>query len=105
MFSDIKEYAKQNDVPITKDDTMQFIVDYINTNKIKSILEIGTAIAYGSINMAMCDSVDMLDTVEISAENYNQAVLNIEKYGLRQKINTHFINANSILIIATKSMT
>lgn len=93
MFSPLKEYAVQHNVPITKDDTMKFIVDYINTNKIKTILEIGTAIAYGSINMAMCDSVEALDTVEIDIENYNQALLNIEKYNMKQKINPHFMDA------------
>ena len=55
-FSSLKLYAEQNDVPITKDDTMKFIVDYINQNKVSTILEIGTAIAFGSINMAMCDN-------------------------------------------------
>jgi len=97
MFTALKVYAEKNNVPITKDDTIQFIIDYINTNKVETILEIGTAIAYGSINMAMCDSVKAVDTVEISTENYHQALINIEKYNMKHKINAKLIDAKCYL--------
>ena len=93
MLTALKIYAEKNNVPITKDDTMQFIIDYINTNKVETILEIGTAIAYGSINMAMCDSVKSVETVEISTENYKQALLNIAKHNMLDKIDAHLIDA------------
>ena len=93
MLTALKIYAEKNNIPITKDDTMQFIIDYINTNKVETILEIGTAIAYGSINMAMCDSVKSVETVEISTENYKQALLNIAKYNMLDKIAAHLIDA------------
>lgn len=93
MLTALKIYAQQNDIPITKDDTMQFIIDYINTNKVQTILEIGTAIAYGSINMAMCDSVKSVETVEISPENYREALSNIAKYNMLNKIDAHLIDA------------
>ena len=92
-FTALKIYAEQNNVPITKDDTMKFIIDYINTNKVKSVLEIGTAIAYGSINMAMCDSVKNITTLEIDTTNYQQALLNIAKYNLLDKIDAKLIDA------------
>jgi len=97
MFTALKVYAEENNVPITKDDTIQFIVDYINTHKVQTILEIGTAIAYGSINMAMCESVKYIDTVEISNENYTQAISNIEKYNMTHKINAKLIDAKYFL--------
>ena len=92
-LSSLKLYAEQNDVPITKDDTMQFIVDYINQNKVETILEIGTAIAYGSINMARCDSVKSVTTLEIDDTNYQQALQNIAKFNLTNKIDAKFIDA------------
>ena len=92
-FTAIKLYAEKNDVPITKDDTMQFIVDYINQNKVEHILEIGTAIAYGSINMAMCDSVKSVTTLEIDTTNYREALNNIAKYNLLDKIDARLIDA------------
>lgn len=89
----LKVYAEKNNIPITKDDTMQFIIDYIDANKVETILEIGTAIAFGSINMAMCDSVKRVDTVEISTDNYREALINIAKYNLIDKINARLIDA------------
>ncbi len=89
----LKIYAEQNNVPITKDDTMQFIVDYIKQNNVQTILEIGTAIAYGSINMAMCDSVKSVTTLEIDDTNYQQALQNIVKFNLTDKIDAKFIDA------------
>ena len=93
MLTALKIYAEKNNIPITKEDTMQFIVDYINSNKVKTILEIGTAIAYGSINMAMCDSVTKIDTVEIDTNNYREALINIAKYNMLNKINARLIDA------------
>jgi len=92
-FTALKLYAEQNNVPITKDDTMKFIIDYINANQIENVLEIGTAIAYGSINMAMCDSVKHITTLEIDTTNYQQALLNIAKYNLLDKIDARLIDA------------
>ena len=92
-FTAIKLYAEKNNVPITKDDTMQFIVDYIKQNKVEDILEIGTAIAYGTINMAMCDSVKSVTTLEIDTTNYRQALNNIAKYNLLDKIDAKLIDA------------
>lgn len=92
-FNAIKLYAEKNNVPITKDDTMQFIVEYINQNHIQDILEIGTAIAYGSINMAMCDSVKSVTTLEIDTINYQQALNNIAKYNMLDKIDAKLIDA------------
>ena len=89
----LKLYAKQNNVPITKDDTMEFIVDYINQNKVKTILEIGTAIAFGSINMAMCDSVEHITTLEIDTTNYREALNNIAKHNMLDKIDARLIDA------------
>ena len=89
----LKLYAEKNNVPITKDDTMQFIVDYINQNKVETILEIGTAIAFGSINMAMCNSVKNVTTLEIDTTNYREALNNIAKYNLLDKIDAKRIDA------------
>ena len=92
-FTAIKLYAEKNNVPITKDDTMEFIVDYINKNNVQDILEIGTAIAYGSINMAMCDSVKSVTTLEIDTTNYREALSNIAKHNLLDKIDAKLIDA------------
>lgn len=92
-FTALKLYAEKNNVPITKDETIEFIVNYINQNNVKTILEIGTAIAYGSINMAMCDSVTSITTLEIDTNSYREALNNIAKYNLLDKIDARLIDA------------
>ena len=41
---EIRKYGKENKVPITLDDTLSFLLETININKSKEILEVGTAI-------------------------------------------------------------
>lgn len=89
----LKIYAEQNDIPITKDDTMEFIINHINENKVETVLEIGTAIAFGSINMAMCESVKSVTTLEIDTNNYREALQNIAKHNLLDKIDARLIDA------------
>ena len=93
----LRLYAEQNNIPITKEDTMDFIINYIDENKVQTILEIGTAIAYGSINMALCDSVKLVETLEISTKNYEEALNNIAKYNLLNKIDAHLIDAKMFI--------
>jgi len=89
----LKLYAEQHNVPITKDDTMQFIINHINQNNVKTILEIGTAIAFGSINMASCSSVNKVVTLEIDTTNYREALNNIAKFNMLDKIDARLIDA------------
>ena len=49
---DIKTYAKENHVPIMMDEVLAFLLDYVKTNNVKSILELGKAIGYSAMNMA-----------------------------------------------------
>ena len=93
----IKLYAQKNNVPITKDDTMDFIVNYIKQNNVQYILEIGTAIAFGSINMAMCDSVKHITTLEIDTTNYREALINIAQHNLLHKIDAKLIDARQYI--------
>ena len=46
LILEIEEYGKENNVPIMSEDSIETIQNIIKENNIKSILEIGTAIAY-----------------------------------------------------------
>ena len=50
---EIKREALEENIPIMQDETMDFITDYIEKKNIKKILEIGTAVGYSSIMMAL----------------------------------------------------
>ena len=90
MIEDIKRKALKEDVPIIKDGGLVFICDLIKKRGIKDILELGTAVGYSSINMALLDSNIHIDTIEKNEEMYLQAIENIKNEGLAEQIKVHF---------------
>ena len=83
---EIKEYAKENNVPIMQDAGMDFICNYIKENNIKSILEIGSAIGYSAIRFASINNDITVTTIERDVERYNEAVKNIKNESLENRI-------------------
>lgn len=102
LDKEIKKYGNENKVPITKDDTLSFLIQTINENGSKQILEIGTAIGFGSIAMAENTNCEHIDTVEIDEERFNIANKNIQEKGLENKISTHLIDAKEFLLNCKK---
>jgi len=82
----IKQYAIENNVPIIEDDSLEFIIKYINDNKYISILEIGTAIGYSSINFALSNNNIHITTIEKDINMYNLALKNIKDNNLDNRI-------------------
>ena len=99
---EIRTYGKENKVPITLDDTLLFLIQTINENRSKQILEIGTAIGFGSISIATNTECEHIDTLEIDNERFNIANENIEKHNLQNKISTHLTDAMEYLKTCTK---
>ena len=84
---EIEDYAIKNNIPIMQKDGIEFLLDYIKTNNIKKILEIGTAIGYSSIRMALLDNSISVTTIERDIERYNEAIKNIKELNLENRIN------------------
>ena len=82
----MKRYAKDNDIPILEDDSLQFLTTYILKNRIKRVLEIGTAIGYSAIMMALCSKNLTVVTIEKNKDRYFEALKNIKKFGLEDRI-------------------
>ncbi len=82
----IKNFAMKNEVPIMQDEGSDFICDYIKSNGVKSVLEIGTAIGYSSVRFAKLSPDIRVTTIEIDQERYNAAVKNVEQNGLSQRV-------------------
>ena len=83
---DIKEYAKENNVPIMQDAGIDFMCEYIKDNNIKSILEIGSAIGYSAIRFASLNDDITVTTIERDIDRYNEAVKNINNENLDNRI-------------------
>ena len=89
----IEEYAIKNNIPIMQKDGIEFLLKYIKENKVKKILEIGTAIGYSSIRMALLDEDIFITTIERDEERYIEAKNNINKFNLQNRINLIFKDA------------
>ena len=87
MIKEIEKYAKEYNVPIMLSDGIDYLCDYIDKNNIKRILEIGTAIGYSAIRMALVSDDIEITTIEKDEKRYNVAVDNIEKFNLGNRIN------------------
>ena len=87
MIKEIEKYAKENRIPIMLPDGIEFLCNYIKTNNIKNILEIGTAIGYSAIKMALINEEINITTIEKDEERYKEAIKNINKMKLDKRIN------------------
>ncbi len=99
---EIQTYGENNNVPISLEDTLSFLCQTINQNKCKQILEIGTAIGFGTITMAENTTAEHIDTVELEAERYDIAMQNIKKHNLKNKITAYNMDAGNFLKTCTK---
>lgn len=95
--NEIRSFGKEHKVPITLDDTLSFLIQTINENNSKEILEIGTAIGFGCIAMAENTNCAHIDTLEKDTERFNIANENIKNKNLQNKISTHLIDAKEYL--------
>lgn len=86
IITEIEQYAYENDIPIMQKDGIEFLTNYIKDKKIKKILEIGSAIGYSAIKMALVDNDIIVTTIERDEERYRIAVENINKFNLNHRI-------------------
>ena len=86
MLREIEEYAKVNGVPIMMSDGIDYLCKLIKDRGIKRILEIGSAIGYSAIRMALVDSDIKIVTIEKDNDRYKEAVKNIERFNLGKQI-------------------
>ena len=87
LIDEIREYGENNSVPIMSRDTITTIQNIIKENNVKTILEIGTAIGFSAICFSkyLADG-GRIDTIEIESLRVEQALENIEKVGVEDKI-------------------
>ena len=94
----IYKYAKEKNVPIMQDDGILFLTEFIKKNNIKKILEIGTAIGYSAIKMALVSEDITITTIERDKERYCDAITNIKDFNLSNRINVIFSDALDVNI-------
>ena len=91
----MRELALNQKVPIIDDEGLVFLLFLVKTKKVRRILEIGTAIGFSAINMAMISREIFIETLEKDESLYRQALENIEEAGLTSQITV--IHADALL--------
>lgn len=95
-IEELEKYALENNVPIMEKEGIDFLTDYIKEHKIKKILEIGSAIGYSAIKMALVNEDIVVTTIERDTQRYKEAVKNIKNFKLNTRIN--IINEDALEI-------
>lgn len=86
-MNNLKEYAKENFVPILQDKSLEVIETILEIKKPNSILEIGTAIGYSAINFSRhLAEGGKITTVEVNPETAEIAKRNIKEFGLEDVV-------------------
>lgn len=98
IIKEIKQYAKDEKIPIMQDDGISFLTTFILKSQPKRILEIGTAIGYSAIMMALCNPNIHVTTIERDEKRYLEAVKNIKKLDLEDRITLIFNDALNVKI-------
>ncbi len=84
---ELEKYAEENNIPIIQKEGIKFIEEYITNNNVQDILEIGSAIGYSAIKMALVNKNIKITTIERDEKRYNEAIKNIEKFNMHSQIN------------------
>ena len=92
----LKKYAIDNNIPIMQDEGIDFLTNFIEKKGIKNILEVGTAIGYSAIKMCLVDKDIMVTTIERDETRYMEALKNIKKFNLENRITLIFNDALSV---------
>lgn len=95
-IKEMKEYAKENNVPIMMDSGINFLTTFIIKHQTKNVLEVGTAIGYSAIMMALSSPNIKITSIERDRERYLEAVKNIKKFDLEDRITLIYNDASLV---------
>ncbi len=87
LLKEIEVYGRENKIPILLDESLEYITSLLKKVRPHRILEIGTAIGFSAINFSKyLDDGGRIDTIEIESLRVQQALENIAKVGVEDKI-------------------
>ncbi len=96
LLKEIINYAKENKVPIMQSEGIDFVTTFIIKNQIRTILEIGSGIGFSAIMMALCHADIRIVSIERDQDRYLEAVKNIKKFGLEDRITLIYNDAFNV---------
>ena len=97
-IEELRDKSRDNKIPIMLEDGLDFLLEFIKENNIKKILEIGTAVGYSSIKMALLNKDIKITTIERDKSRYNEAISNIKDFSLESQIHAILSDALDVNI-------
>lgn len=82
----LKEYAREEKVPIMQDEGIEFLKTNIIKNEVNTVLEIGSAIGYSAIMMALTRPNLKVVSIERDHLRYMEAIKNVKAFELEDRI-------------------
>lgn len=104
LLKEIINYAKENKVPIMQSEGIDFVTTFIIKNQIRTILEIGSGIGFSAIMMALCHIDIRIVSIERDQDRYLEAVKNIKKFGLEDRITLIYNDAFNVKLTESFDM-
>ena len=89
MMQKLYDQAKIDHVPIVLDEAAKMIDSWLLLLKPKRILEVGAAVGYSAIRMALVSPESKIDTIEKDPERAREARGNIQQFELVEQIVLH----------------
>lgn len=87
LLEEIEKFGRENKIPILLDDSLEYITNLLDKIKPFRLLEVGTAIGFSAISFSKyLAEGGRIDTIEIESLRVEQALENIEKVGVQDKI-------------------
>lgn len=86
VIKEMEKYAEENNIPIMQKKGIKFLCEFIKKNQIKKVLELGTAIGYSAIKMALVSEDVTVVSIERDQDRYIEALKNIKKCKLEDRI-------------------
>ena len=89
MMEKLYNKAKADRVPIVLDEAARMIDSWLLLLKPTRILEVGAAVGYSAIRMAVVSPISKIDTIEKDPDRAKEARENIQRFELDQQIILH----------------
>lgn len=93
----IRKEAFKEEIPVSDDETLNFLITLITALQPQSVLELGTAVGVsGAVILNACKTAH-LTTVERDENFYNRAVENFKKLNLADRVNAILGDAGEVI--------
>jgi len=89
--------ARSREIPVSCEESLQFLRTFALAVKAENILELGTAIGLSGIALLSAGSLSHLTTIEKSQEFFNEAKKNFSDFSLSDRVTQIFGDAAEII--------